>query len=59
MIMIVIPIVLVRVIVLNLILVKRLKVVIILLAALVPVLIRTTICGSKLNTDTNHNNSNG
>ena len=50
---------LVAVVALNLILVKRMKVVIVVLAALIPVLVRTTIiCSSKLNIDTNHNNSN-
>ena len=49
----------VNAIVFNLISVKRVKVVIVSLAALVLVLVRTTItCGNKLNIDTNHNNSN-
>ena len=57
--MIVVRIVLVKVIVLNRIFVKRMKVVIVLLVAVVLVLVRTTvICGKKLNTGTNHTNSN-
>ena len=58
-IMIVVAKVLVKALVLNPILVKRMKMAIVLLAAVVPVLVRTTIiAGSKLNDDTNHNNSN-
>ena len=56
--MIVVLTVLVKAIVLNLILVNRMKVVIVLLAALVLVLVRTTIICNELNIDTNHNNNN-
>ena len=56
--MIVVLIVLVKSIVLALILVKRMKVVIVLLAALVPVRVRSTILCSELNIDTNHSNNN-
>ena len=59
-IMIGILIVLAAVIVLNLILVNRMKVLIVVLAALVQVVARTTIiCSNKLSIDTNHSNSNG
>ena len=56
--MIVVLIVLAKAIVLNLILVKRIKVVIVLLAALVLVLVRTTIICTELNIDASHNNNN-
>ena len=50
--------VLVSVIVLHLVLVKRMKVAIVVLAALILRLVRTTtVCSKKLNTDTNHNKS--
>ena len=55
--MIVVLIVLVKAIVLNLILVKIMKVVIVLLAALVLELVRTTIICTELDFDTNHNNN--
>ena len=60
MVMTVVLMVLVKVTVLNQRLVKRMKVVIVVLAALTLVLVRTTIiCSNKLNIDTNHNSSNG
>ena len=56
--MIVVLIVLVKAIELNLILAKRMKVVIVLLGALVLVLVRTTIICTELNIDINHDNNN-
>ena len=52
--MIVVLIVLAKAIVLNRILVNKMTVVIVLLAALVLVLVRTTIICTELNIDTNH-----
>ena len=56
--MIVVLIVPVKALVLNLVLAKIMKVIIVLLAALVLVLVRTTIICNGLNIDTTHNNNN-
>ena len=56
--MIVVLMVLAKAIVVSLILVKRMKVVIVLLAALVRVLVRTPIICGELNIYTNHSNNN-